>query len=126
MIAHLSLEGYANDDPQDIIALLVFVHEQIAVEGVFGNVISSHNSTLSGFRGGTAERPPGIGIFNEVRRRLGLIVNICTLEGVHIMLLQATYYEANSRNLDYWRCTVAAPVEMQVLIRCHGIDWQSH
>jgi hypothetical protein len=126
VIARLSRKGYADGDPQGILALLVFALGQLALEGVFGNAISSHNSAPSGFRGGTAERPPGLEIFNEVRRRLGLVMNTCTLESVQIMLLQATYYEANSRHLDFWRCAVAASMEMQVLIRCHGIDWQSH
>lgn len=125
MVARLSTEGYADDDPQSVVALLVYTLGQLAIEGVFGNAISSHNGVPSGFRGGTAEKPPGLEIFNEVRRRLGFVMNTCTIEYVQIMLLQATYYEANSRHLDFWRCAVAASMVMQVLIRCQEIDWQS-
>lgn len=125
VVARLSQEGYADCDPQSVVALLIYALGQLAIEGVFGNAISSHNGVPSGFRGGTAEEPPGLEIFNEVRRRLGFVMNTCTIEYVQIMLLQATYYEANSRHLDFWRCTVAASMAMQVLIRCQEIDWQS-
>lgn len=125
LIARLSREGYADGDPQSVVALLVYALGQLAIEGVFGNPISSHNGVPSGFRGGTAERPPGLEIFNEVRRRLGFVISTCTIENVQIMLLQATYYEANSRHLDFWRCAVAASMAMQVLVRCKEIDWQS-
>jgi hypothetical protein len=125
VIARLSREGYADGDPQSVVALLVYALGQLAIEGVFGNAISSQDGVPSGFRGGTAERPPGLEIFNEVRRRLGFIMSTCTTEYVQIMLLQATYYEANSRHLDFWRCAVAASMAMQVLIRCQEINWKS-
>lgn len=126
VIARLSRQGYADGDPQSVVALLVYALGQLAIEGVFGNPISSQDGVPSGFRGGTGERPPVLEIFNEVRRRLGFVVmSTCTIESVQIMLLQATYYEANSRHLDFWRCAVAASMAMQVLVRCEEIDWQS-
>jgi hypothetical protein len=125
VVARLAREGYADGDPQSVVALMVYALGQLAIEGVFGSAISSKDDVPSGFRGGTAERPPGLEIFNEVRRRLGFIMTTCTIENVQIMLLQATYYEANSRHLDFWRCAVAASMAMQVFIRCQEIDWQS-
>lgn len=124
VVARLSREGYADGDPQSVVALLVYALGQLAMEGVFGKAISNQNGVPSGFRGGTAERPPGLEIFNEVRRRLGFVMSTCTIENVQIMLLQATYYEANSRHLDFWCCAVAASMAMQVLVRCEEIDWQ--
>ncbi|KAK1808457.1 hypothetical protein LTR12_017185 [Friedmanniomyces endolithicus] len=47
------------------------------------------------------------------------------LENVQINLLQATYYEATARHLDFWRSTVAASMACQVLVRCQPIDWSS-
>lgn len=125
VVARLSREGYADCDPQSVVALLVYSLGQLAIEGVFGDPISSHNGVPSGFRGGTAKRPPGLETFNEARRRLGFVMSACTIENVQILLLQATYYEANSRNLDFWRCAAEASMAMQVLVRCEEIDWQS-
>jgi hypothetical protein len=125
VVTRLSREGYADGDPQSVIALLVYALGQLAIEGVFGNAISSQDGVPSGFRGGTAERPPGLGLFNEVRRRLGFCTGTCTIEDVQILLLQATYYEASSRHLDFYRCTAAASTAMLVLVRCREIDWQS-
>lgn len=125
VVVRLSREGYGDCDPQGVVALLVYALGQLATEGVFGDAISVHNGVPSGFRGGTAETPPGLEMFNEARRRLGFVMTTCTLENVQILLLQATYYEANSRHQDFWRSTVAASMSMQVLVRCEQIDWQS-
>lgn len=125
IVARLLRDGYADGDPQAVLALMVFALGQLAIEGVFGNPISVNAGVPSGYRGGTAERPPGLEIFNEARRRLGFVVTLCTLENVQILLLQATYYESNSRHLDFWRSTVAASMACQVLIKCKNIDWST-
>jgi hypothetical protein len=124
-IARLSREGYADSDPHSVIALLVYALGNLAIEGASGIPISNQSGTPSGFRGGTVERPPGLEIFNEARRRLGFVMGLCTLENVQIMLLKATFYEANSRHLDFWRCTMAASMAIQVVVRCQHINWQS-
>lgn len=123
VVTCLLREGYADGDPQAVLALMVFALGQVAIEGVFGNPISFQDGAASGFRGGSVNKPPGIEIFNEARRRLGFVSNMCSLENVQILLLQATYYESNSRHLDFWRSTVAASMACQVLIKCQGIDW---
>ena len=124
-VAPLLREGYADGDPNAVLALLVFALGQVAIEGVFNRPISTIDGKPSGFRGGTIDKPPGLAIFNEARRRLGFVSTQTTLQNVQILLLEATYYEANARHLDFWRTTVAASMACQVLIKCNAIDWSS-
>jgi hypothetical protein len=125
VLSRLLQEGYADGDPQSVLALMVFALGQVAIEGVFGKPMSSQQGVPSGFRGGTQASPPGIETFNEARRRFGLIESTCAIENVQVLLLQATYYEANSRHLESWRSTVAASMACQVLIQCRNVDWSS-
>lgn len=53
-------------------------------------------------------------------------MTLCSTENVQILLLQATYYEANARHFDFWRSTIAASMACQVVIECQTIDWLSH
>nr|OQO29272.1 hypothetical protein B0A51_07517 [Rachicladosporium sp. CCFEE 5018] len=122
-VARLMRDGYADGDAGAVLALMVFALGQCAKEGVFGKPISIIEGVPSGYRGGTVERPPGIEIFNEARRRLGFVMTLCSLENVQILLLQATYLEATGRHLDFWRSTVAASMACQVLVRCKPLDW---
>lgn len=125
VVTRLVREGYSDGDPSSVLALMVFALGKVAVDGVFGQPILVQGNSPSGFRGGRMDKPPGLEIFNEARRRLGFVMTLCSLENVQILLLQATYYEANARHLDFWRCTVAASMACQVLIRCRSIDWSS-
>jgi hypothetical protein len=124
--SRLLREGYADGDPECVLALMVYALGQVAIEGVFGEPISTQHGVPSGFRGGTHASPPGIETFNEARRRFGLVESTCAIENVQVLLLQATYYEANSRHLDSWRSTVAASMACQVLIQCRNVNWSSH
>jgi len=117
--------GFADGDPAACLTLLVLALGQVAIEGVHGTPISNTNGGPSGLRGGTAEKPPGLDLFNEARRRVGFNVHACTLENVQILLLQGTYYEACARHIDFWRAVVAASMSCQVLIRCESIDWST-
>ncbi|KAI7673426.1 hypothetical protein KC319_g5056 [Hortaea werneckii] len=125
VVARLLREGYGDGDVDSVLALFVFALGQVALEGVFDRPVSIVDGKPSGIRGGTLEHPPGLAIFNEGRRRLGFVATQCSLENVQILLLQATYYEACARHLDFWRSTVAASMACQVLIRCQTIDWSS-
>lgn len=125
-VAPLLRDGYADGDPNAVLALLVFALGQVAIEGVFERPISISEGQPSGFRGGTLENPPGLAIFNEARRRIGFNFTQSTLETVQIMMLQAIYYESTARHLDFWRATVAASMSCQVLIRTRSFDWSSH
>lgn len=125
VVGSVMRNGYADGDPSACLALMVFALGQVAIDGVYGSPISNFNGSPSGLRGGTAERPPGLDLFNEARRRIGFNVHACTLENVQIHLLQATYYEACARHMDFWRATIAASMSCQVLIRCGNIDWST-
>lgn len=111
-------------DSATILTLLVCALGQMGLEGVAGEPIAVVNGVPSGFRGGTVTMPPGLDMFNEARRRLAFTPTH-TLERVQILLLQATYYEANARHLDFWQSIHAASMTCQVLIHTHEIDWQS-
>lgn len=89
VVAPVMRDGYGDGDTASVLALLVFALGQVAVEGVFERPISVLNGVPSGLRGGTSEKPPGLEIFNEARRRLGFVVSSCSLENVQILLLQA-------------------------------------
>ncbi|KAK5108758.1 hypothetical protein LTR62_007818 [Meristemomyces frigidus] len=125
IVARLLRDGYGDGDSGSVLALMVFALGEVANEGVFARPVSMVDGQPSGFRGGTIDTPPGIELFNEARRRLGFVITQCSLENVQINLLQATYYEATARHLDFWRCTVAASMACQVLIRCETIDWET-
>jgi hypothetical protein len=124
-LSHVLQHGFA-EDAGSVLALLVLALGQVALEGVFEQPVSTINGIPSGFRGGTLERPPGLEIFNEARRRVGFVATLMSLENVQIMLLQGTYYEATANHLDFWRATVTASMACQVLIKCQNIDWRSH
>lgn len=118
-------QGYSDGDPDAVLALMVFALGQVADEGTKGSPINANANLTSGIRGGTADRPPGLAIFNEARRRLGFVVTQCELENVQILLLQAIYLESSARHIDFWRSTVAASNACQVLIKCQSIDWST-
>lgn len=126
VLDRLAREGYADRDPVTVLALTVFALGIVAIEGVFASPIDSQHDAASGFRGGSTQSPPGIDVFNEARHQTGFLMTLCTLENVQILLLQATYWEAAARHLDYWRCTVAASMACQVIVRTGDVDWLSH
>jgi hypothetical protein len=125
VVARLLREGYRDDDPESVLALLVFALGQLAIEGVTGRPTRETKDESSGFRGGTIEKPPGLGLFNEARRRIGMINTQPCLENVQIMLLQATYFEASARHLDFWSSTSTASLACTFLIKSQQIDWTS-
>lgn len=118
-------DGFADGDSKTVLCLFVIALGQVALEGVFERPIGMVNGAPSGFRGGSVHKPPGLEIFNEARRRVGFVATEMTLINVQMMLLQATYYEATARHLDFWRSTVTASMACQVLIKCQTVDWQS-
>jgi hypothetical protein len=80
VVAKLLIHGYRDDDPESVLALLVFALGQLAMEGVF----NSPADTGGGISGvpGNPERPPGLDIFNEARRRIGILATQRTLANV--------------------------------------------
>lgn len=88
-LERLMRTGFADGDIFATLALFVLALGQVAIDGAYGAPVSSTNGVPSGLRGGTVERPPGLDIFNEGRRRIGFIMAQCDLENVQIHLLQA-------------------------------------
>jgi len=81
-------EGF-DGDTDSVIALLVFALGELAIEGFRGSPIERHGNRSSGVRGGTSTRPPGLGLFNEARKRIGFVLTACDLENVQIFSLAA-------------------------------------
>lgn len=123
-IARPSIANECRDcDTGTVLTLIVMALGHTATQGVFDEPISTVDDIPSGFRGGTAERPPGLMQFNEARKRFGFIFTQISLETVQILLLMATYYETSARHLDFWKSAVSASVTCQALIRGQKIEW---
>jgi hypothetical protein len=121
IVARVLRHGCRDDDPGSVIALLVFALGQLALEGAFDPPAGMDSSACHG----TAERPSGLEIFNEARRRTGMIATQRCLLNVQIMLLQATYFEACARHADFWSSVSAASMACRYLVRSQSIDWSS-
>jgi hypothetical protein len=81
-------EGF-NGDTDSVIALLIFALGELALLGSGGDPIEAYKGQPSGLRGGTLERPPGLALFNEARKRIGFVLTECDLENVQIFSLAA-------------------------------------
>lgn len=125
IIGKVLREGFIDGDPQSVLAFLVFALGQIAIDG-FRQPVSPLHGESSGSQGLPLAEPPGFRMFNEARRRLGLVLNTGTLENVQILLLQAAYYDANCRHVDFWSSTVAASLDCRVLVECRHLDPSTH
>jgi hypothetical protein len=125
VVARLLREGYREDDPESVLALLVFALGKLAMGSVFDWPTSGSHRISSGSHGEAFEKPPGLGLFNEARRRTGMVSTKCCLENVQINLLQATYFESSSRHSDFWSSVSAASMACMCLIRGQQIDWSS-
>ncbi|KAK3044385.1 hypothetical protein LTS18_001423, partial [Coniosporium uncinatum] len=96
--------GFSNTDYNSVIALLVMALGAVAYSGSYDLPINNFaNNHSSGIRGGSADHPPGLEWFNQARLRIGFMATQCTLENVQALLLQAIYYQACWRHLDFWR-----------------------
>jgi hypothetical protein len=121
VVARVLRHGYRDDDPESVIALLVFALGQLAVESAFDPRAGINGSVCHG----TAERPSGLEIFNEARWRTSTIATQRCLFNVQIMLLQATYFEACARHADFWSSVSAASMACRYLVRSQPMDWSS-
>ena len=81
-------EGF-NGDTDSVIALLVFALGELSIAGEDGKSIETVDNRDSGLKGGSLERPPGLALFNEARKRLGFVMTECDLENVQIFSLAA-------------------------------------
>lgn len=126
VVTKVLCQGYGDDDPESVLALLVFALSRLAIDGVYEPSTSTNHGERSGFRGGTIERPPGLGLFNEARWRLGLMSSRCSLEAVQMFLLEATYFEACARHSEFWCSISAASMSCMFLVKSQAMDWSSH
>ncbi|KAH0559908.1 hypothetical protein GP486_003572 [Trichoglossum hirsutum] len=108
----VTTEGFGEGDTESVIALLVLALGQCALDGSVGEPIAGDPGEHSGIRGGTKERPPGLSLFNEARRRMGYLMTQCELENVQIFSLAADEdIDWSTRRGDhikraYWHCVL--------------------
>ncbi|KAI9780525.1 MAG: hypothetical protein M1839_006643 [Geoglossum umbratile] len=122
----VTTEGFGEGDVESVIALLVMALGQCALDGSIGESVPGDSTRHSGIRGGTAERPPGLSLFNEARRRMGFLMTQCELENVQIFSLAAIYFAQCARYMDLWRMAVAAAMACKILVSCdEPIDWST-
>jgi len=89
----VSNEGF-NEGMASTIALLICALGEVAIAGTQGIPIHVSNGRPSGMKGGTTTQPPGLGLFNEARRRMGFNLTACSLENVQIFALAG--YDSNT------------------------------
>jgi hypothetical protein len=65
-----------------IIALLVFALGELAIKGSYTDLIRIYYGRLSGIKGGTLLRPPGLTLFNKARKCIGFVLIGRNLENV--------------------------------------------
>ncbi|KAL0264692.1 hypothetical protein SLS55_000643 [Diplodia seriata] len=92
MLPKVAKHGFGDGDYESIICLLVFALGKVALDGTWSAPVDNGMPFESGVRGGTHDRPPGLDIFNEARRRYGFVANECSLESIQITLLFAWYH----------------------------------
>jgi hypothetical protein len=124
-VARVLRHGYRDDDPESIVALLVFALGQLALEHAFNPPTGIDDGINGSVRHGTGEKSSSLEIFNEARRRTGMIATRPCLYNIQIMLLQATYFEACARHADFWSSVSAASTACRYLIRGQPVDWSS-
>ncbi|KAL2182901.1 hypothetical protein L209DRAFT_696874 [Thermothelomyces heterothallicus CBS 203.75] len=110
--------GFGDDMPSTI-AFLVFALGGVAIAGSEGPPVHVYNGRASGVKGGTRDRPPGLELFNEARRRMGFNSTECSLENVQMFELASIYYGTCFSPLDFWRMNGSASAACQALITSH-------
>lgn len=88
ILSRVQTEGF-DGDTESVLALLIFALGDLASNAIHGPPIESHRGRASGVRGGSADRPPGLALFNEARKRIGFVLTSCDLENVQIFSLAA-------------------------------------
>ena len=119
----LIADGFRYGHAHSVLTLLVLALGQLALDSSTGAPIDFVDGWPSGVCGGSAQKPPGLDIFNEARARIGSLVLGSDIVSVQIMVLQATYFEANACYVEYWRSIVGASIVCQILIRAPIVRW---
>ncbi|KAH8676350.1 hypothetical protein BX600DRAFT_200653 [Xylariales sp. PMI_506] len=95
---------------------LILALGEVGLAAAQGSSISVHKGLGGGIKGGTLERPPGLRLFNEARKRMGFNLTECSVENVQIFALAALYYETCSRHTEFWRMMNSASLACQALL----------
>jgi hypothetical protein len=117
VLMRLPQRSHRDDEPEGVLASLVFALGHLAVEGVLEQPTSKHNIECSGFRGGTIDVPLGLDLFNKAQWRMGTINLHGRLENLQILLLQATYLQTNASHSDFWCAIRSTSTECIALIQ---------
>lgn len=125
IIAPVTRHNYRSGDTKAVIALLVFALGQLAMEGTLDDPVVAAHHGRSGIRGGTPINPPGLAIFNEARKRMGLLLADFSIEDIQMRLLAARYLDAISMPFEFWRMTMTASASCELLIKTSSIEWHS-
>lgn len=116
-------KGFRFGDSTSVVTLFVLALGQLAVESLIGAPTKLVDGHPSGVCGGTAERPPGLDIFNEGRIRLGTLVLRGDISSIQVLILQATYFQANGCHVEYWRGITQASMACQLLAQSPSVPW---
>ncbi|KAK0730842.1 hypothetical protein B0H67DRAFT_563079 [Lasiosphaeris hirsuta] len=117
-------EGFSQSIASTI-AFLVFALGEIALSGSDGLPLHAYNGRPSGVKGGSKDRPPGLDLFNEARRRMGFNLTECSLENVQIFALASMYYGTSFYPMDLWRMATSASLACQALITSNPSELSS-
>lgn len=101
---------------ESTVCYLVFALGEVASTGSDGVPTHVYNGRASGVKGGTTDRPPGIELFNEARRRIGFHLTECSLENVQVFALSSAYYGSCFYPMDFWRMTASASLACQAMV----------
>ena len=88
-LPEITRNGFSDGNIASLIVLLVVALGQCALERSLGELLQGERGEGSGIRGNVLRRPPGLEIFNEAQRRMGLEMTHYTLEHVQMFSLAA-------------------------------------
>lgn len=115
--------GFGYGDAPSVLTLLVLALGQLAVESLNEAPIATVDGEPSGICGGSVTTPPGLELFNEARARIASFKLIPDAISVQVLILQATYFEANACHVEYWRSIVEASMISCALSRGPRMQW---
>lgn len=98
------------------LAFLVFALGEVAIAAVEGPPIAVYDGRASGVRGGVAQQPPGLALYNEARKRMGFNLTECSLENIQVFVLAGLYCGTSSRHMEVWRMSTNASLACLALI----------
>jgi len=98
------------------VTLLVLALGETALSASDGLPVHSQNGRLSGVKGGSKDRPPGLAFFNEAKRRMGFHLTACSIENAQMFILASVYYEACFYLIEHWRMATLTSQACRALI----------